>query len=418
MLSNKTILIIGHVFPEPRSSAAGTRMLQLIDFFLNEQMQVVFACDAARSEYGVLPDHPLLKVGKIQVNDPSFDDFLFDLKPDLVLYDRFMTEEKYGWRVTEHLPDALQILDMEDFHALRKIREINKGNAINPDISAFQQEFAYREIASMLRCDLNLVISSAEFNLLLNLFHLPESILLYLPFWHNTEEAKNASLSFDKRSGFVCIGNFMHPPNLDSVIWLKDEIWPLIRQKLPEAVLKIYGAAQNRNQHQWHDVKSGFLMQGRAEDAIKVMSESKVSLAPLRFGAGLKGKLLDSMIAGTPSVTTSIGAEGMHNGHPWPGAIADNAAQIADAAVKLYSDSETWNKTSSDSCLILKDCFNKTENTLALKKRLIWQLDNLNIIREQNFFRGMLNSTSYKANKYMSRWIELKNNSSMNHTNN
>ncbi|MCB0820779.1 MAG: glycosyltransferase family 4 protein [Bacteroidetes bacterium] len=410
MLSNKTILIIGHVFPEPRSSAAGTRMLQLINFFLNEKMQVVFACDAVRSEFGVLPDNGLLRVEKIQVNDSSFDELLIELNPEMVLFDRFMTEEKYGWRVTENIPDAMQILDMEDFHALRKIRELNSGYLINPDISAFQHEFAYREIASMLRCDLNLVISLAEMELLTELFNLPESILFYLPFWHDTESETDEIIPFENRSDFVCIGNFMHPPNLDSVIWLKDEIWPLIRQKLPTAILRIYGAGQNQKQHDWHDEKSGFLMLGRAEDAIEVLSASKVSLAPLRFGAGLKGKLLDSMIAGTPSVTTPIGAEGMHNNLPWPGAVAETANQIADAAVRLYSDSDLWNKASVNGNPILKNCFSKSKNTSTFKTHLIGQLSNLNNVRQHNFYRGLLNSTSYKATKYMSRWIELKNN--------
>ena len=171
-LSGKSALIIGHVFPEPDSSAAGMRMLQLIHFFLDKEIRVQFVSDSSPGEHSVLPEHELLSSGTIQVNHDSFNRLLEDFRPDFVLFDRFMTEEKFGWRVRETLPEALQILDMEDFHALRKIRERKNEILLNPEIGDFQHDFAWREIASILRCDLSLVISEFELDLLRNLFNI------------------------------------------------------------------------------------------------------------------------------------------------------------------------------------------------------------------------------------------------------
>ena len=93
-------------------------------------------------------------------------------------------------------------------------------------------------------------------------------------------------------------------PNIDAIRWLKNEIWPLVRKQLPTVNLRIYGAYLPESILQLHQPKEGFLVLGRADNAKEVLGEARVSLAPLRFGAGIKGKLVDSMICGTPSVTT------------------------------------------------------------------------------------------------------------------
>lgn len=408
-LPGKTLLILGHVFPEPHSSAAGVRMLQLIQFFLQKQMKVVFACDSLAGPYSVLPEHSLLSIRSIEVNNSSFDQFLLECKPDLVLFDRFMTEEKYGWRVTEILPGALQILDMEDFHALRKARELAKGICIKPDISDFQQDFAWREIASVNRCDLVLVISDFEMTLLKDYFHIPEFALILLPFWADSPDVHAEFPGWQQRKHFVSIGNFLHPPNVDSVKWLRNEIWPAIRNRLPDAQLHVYGAYQNDKQSEWHDPESGFFMQGRAEDAFNVLLKARVSLAPLRFGAGLKGKLLMSMLAKTPSVTTSIGAEGMQGDLPWPGKVADSTEEIINASVQLYLNESAWLTASMQAEETVQIKFNAGQLQLQLQTRIEDYIENIGFYRSKHFYRSLLNHAGFNSYKYMSRWIELKN---------
>ena len=119
MFANQQLLIIGTVWPEPRSSAAGARMMQLIQFFKKEGAEITFACSASNLEYSENLDRLDIKTKQIKINDSGFDTFIKELKPSVVLFDRFMTEEQFGWRVAEHCPDALRILDTEDLHSLR-----------------------------------------------------------------------------------------------------------------------------------------------------------------------------------------------------------------------------------------------------------------------------------------------------------
>ena len=120
---NKKVLIIGFVWPEPNATAAGTRMLELIQFFLDAQYEVSFASAAKKSDLSLNLDELSVNTKDILLNDNSFDTYVQDLYPGIVVFDRFLTEEQYGWRISEVCPLALRIPDTEDLHFLRKARE-------------------------------------------------------------------------------------------------------------------------------------------------------------------------------------------------------------------------------------------------------------------------------------------------------
>jgi len=202
-----------------------------------------------------------------------------------------------------------------------------------------------REIAAIFRCDLTLVISDVELKLLVDYFQVPEYLLCYLPLWVVFKDTL-VWPSCERRVNFISIGNFLHAPNWDATLLLKESIWPLIRMQLPQAHLFIYGAYPSQKVTQLHNPAQGFNIGGWTENAQAALSTARVCLAPLRFGAGIKGKLIDAMLSGTPSVTTSIGVEAMMEPSAqvgdWAGAVADSAQAFADAAVQLYSDSQRW----------------------------------------------------------------------------
>lgn len=136
MITNKRLLILGFVWPEPNSSAAGGRMMQLISMFQKQGLAITFASPAQDSEYmESLIDFGVEKVS-IELNNTSFDLFVNELQPDLVLFDRFMMEEQFGWRVAENCPKAIRILDTEDLHCLRLARQNAFKAKRNFDISA------------------------------------------------------------------------------------------------------------------------------------------------------------------------------------------------------------------------------------------------------------------------------------------
>ena len=119
----KNLLVIGYVWPEPTASAAGSRMLQLLHFFLAENYNITFATTASQSQHAFDLKSLGIETAKIELNNTSFDDFLKKIQPKIVLFDRFMIEEQYGWRVDVICPEAIKILDTEDLHFLRNARK-------------------------------------------------------------------------------------------------------------------------------------------------------------------------------------------------------------------------------------------------------------------------------------------------------
>src|SRR5690606_20044221 len=149
-----------------------------------------------------------VRAESIELNNESFDHFLRNYAPHVVLFDRFMMEEQFGWRVSEVCPKAIKILDTEDLHFLRKAREaaIKKNEQITPAL--LRSDTAKREIASIYRCDLSLIISEKEMELLKKEFCIPAELLFYIPLL-NTNFSEDVVLpSFEERQHFISIGNF------------------------------------------------------------------------------------------------------------------------------------------------------------------------------------------------------------------
>ena len=405
------VLFIGLVFPESTSTAAGSRMLQLIHFFLEQKCQITFTSAAQNSEF--VDDLESLEIDKvsIELNNSSFDNFVKNLQPEIVIFDRFITEEQFGWRIVENCPNAIRILDTEDLHCLRQGRfeafkkeerfELEQLNCL---------DITKREIASIYRCDLSLIISPFEYKLLVEYFNIPEAILLELPFMLNGISKKEIEqkLSFEERQDFISIGNFKHEPNWQSVLLLKKTIWPLIRKQLPNANLLIYGAYPTQKVTDLYNEKEGFIVKGRAEDAHEVIANAKVLLAPLQFGAGLKGKHIDAMLNGTPSVTTTIGAEGMHADLSWCGFVTDNPKEFADKAVQLFNDKATWKQSQQNGIEIINTIYPKKQLAEKLNNKIVEIQENLYTHRPQNFIGSLLQHHSLMSAKYLSKWIEEK----------
>lgn len=405
------VLIIGFVWPEPASSAAGRRMLDIISFFKSHNSQITFVSTAKKTDFSVDLTALNIEVSTIKLNSNSFDEFIKNLQPDLVVFDRYMTEEQFGWRVVENCPEAIRILDTEDLHFLRKARKTAIDKNGNLEKVNLISDLTKREIASIYRCDLTLIISEYELNLLTTEFNVPEYLLVYFPL-HTVianDPAKKEMPSFNERAHFISIGNFKHAPNTDAVLQLKNVIWPRLTKQLPDAELHIYGAYCPEAIKALSNKKDRFIVKGRAESVSKIMQNAKAYLAPIRFGAGIKGKLLDAMENGLPGVTTSIGAEGMHANLPWNGYITDTTEFFVEAAVKLYTNKTIWNSAVDNGYAICKTRFNYTISYSALSEKLQNTAKHLKTHRTKNFIGTMLLHHSMRSTQYLSKYIELKN---------
>ena len=142
-------------------------------------------------------------------------------------------------------------------------------------------------------------------------------------------------------------------------MYLKESIWPLIKKQIPDAEMHIYGSYVTEKAMNLHNEKESFLIKGRAENANEIIKNARVLLAPIRFGAGLKGKLTDAMQAGTPSVTTTIGAEAMNGNLEWNGVITDDIQTFANESIALYNNENLWTIAQENGIKIINCRFNK-----------------------------------------------------------
>jgi len=404
----KKILVIGYVWPEPNSSAAGSHMMSILRLYKQQNWQVEFATPAQQTEHMIDLANEGISSQSIALNCDSFDAYITQYQPDIVMFDRFMMEEQFAWRVEKNCPNALKILDTEDLQCLRHARhQAHKAGGEFTQADLFS-DLAKREIAAILRCDISLIISSFEMELLVNTFKVDASLLHLLPFMIDLAKCPAKTTLFSKRKHFMTIGNFRHAPNWDVVLYLQ-KIWPLIRKQIPEAELHIYGSYPPPKATALHNPKTGFLIKGWAENAFSVMEESRICLAPIRFGAGIKGKLLDAMIMQTPSITTSLGSEGMHDQEPWPGFIADDMTEFVEAAVKLYNDEEEWLNAQQNGTALLHARYDSEVLGAKLITKITEVEENLDQHRLNNFTGAMLKHHTMMSTKYMSQWITAKN---------
>lgn len=402
----KKLLIIGLVWPEPTSSAAGTRMIQLINLFLRKGYQITFASAASKSDFSYDFSDTGVTEQEIKLNDESFNAVLKNLNPSIVMFDRFMVEEQYGWRVQQECPDAIRILDTEDLHFLRSARQ--QSDKKQTEIDLFS-DTTKRELAAILRCDLSLMISEVEMKILGDTFRIDSALLYYLPFLENeitTDIVKNW-IPYEDRADFVFIGNFLHEPNWNTVQVLKTKIWPALRKKLPGLNLNIYGSYATQKVLQLNNKNEKFFIRGRAINAQQTIAQHRIVLAPIQFGAGVKGKFIDAMQVGTPSVTTSIGAEAMRGPLDWNGFIEDDLDNFIEKAVLLYQDKAAWFLAQQNGIEIINERYSAlkfSDDFISLVEKI-----DLPAHRRKNFIGQILNHHTAQSTKYMSLWIEEKN---------
>lgn len=405
------IVVIGYVWPEPNSSAAGQNMVGILTSLVNAGAKVTFLTPSNESIHSI----PLTELGipyaNTPLNDDNFDQHINELQPDVVIFDRFFIEEQFSWRVKQQLPNCLLVLNTEDLHSLRSTREqaIKKSNEVVVDRLTHNDK-SYREIASILRCDLTLIVSAYEFQLLKQNSSVPSAQLCYLPIFLSQPAASISQQlpNFAQRNGFCFIGNYRHAPNWDALLQLKNEIWPRIKHTYKEAEISIYGAYPSKKVTDLHNVKQGFLVKGWVEDAHSAIAQSRVLLAPLRFGAGVKGKLVNAMQVNTPSVTTVHACEGICASQQWPGILTNDWNEFASAAVQLHNNESAWQSCQPNMGAILNTTFNNKRNAKTLITRLQILLNDPVNHRNKLFLRKMVWHHSLTSAQYMSQWIAEK----------
>jgi glycosyltransferase involved in cell wall biosynthesis len=230
-------------------------------------------------------------------------------------------------------PHALLVFDTVDLHFLREERlaEIN-GSAIAKRAAEAKRS---EELALIRKADMTLVVSPVEKELLENLD--PDAQVTLLSTIH---EPLAADRPFSERSGLLFIGGFRHPPNTDAVLWYGKEILPHLRKRLPGVKTYVVGADPPATVSAL--AAEDLVIAGHVPDLTPYLTGCRLSISPLRYGAGVKGKVNHAMSCGLPVIATTPSIEGMHLTPGVDVLVGDDPESFADAVARAYGDQKLW----------------------------------------------------------------------------
>lgn len=405
-MNSNTVLLIAKNWPEPNSTAAGRRTLDLLDLLADAGFSIHIASAAEPTPFQA--DFAALhyETHSITINSQTFDEWVKAFNPALVIYDRFVMEEQFGWRVREQCPQAVTLIDTSDLHCLRVARE--QAFKKNLPLNIFN-DIAIREISAISRCDFTLMISKVEIEILINEFKISANKCLYLPFLVE-QLPQTSQLAFEDRQHVIMIGGFKHEPNRDATRWLRETLWPAMQPLLPKATeMHVYGAYADHAMNQLNAPQKGFYIKGRADNAMATVEKYRLNLAPLRFGAGQKGKILEGWLTGTPTITTPVGAESMMGSAPLAYPLTDQPEEYAQLVAHYYHDAVMWKHLQEDGYQRIQDNFLSVDHISKFLDPIIKAIDGLETHRANDFWQSLMWQNQLGAMKYMSRWIEAKN---------
>ena len=208
------------------------------------------------------------------------------------------------------------------------------------------RKFKIIENYIFLKVDIIHVVGNFEFKLLKEKY--PNKTIRNLPLFFYDKLPKNIEKDFSKRQNIIFVGGFNHSPNVDAVLWFANYIFPKIKERFPEIIWFIVGnnAPEEIKNLTSKNIK---ILGGLSDDELKnLYQKSRISIAPLRFGAGIKGKIIEAIYYQIPVVTTSIGGEGLDNSSKVL-IIEDDAKRMSEIIIELDRN-YTKLKEMSDLC--------------------------------------------------------------------
>mmetsp|Transcript_15774 Transcript_15774/g.30500 ORF Transcript_15774/g.30500 Transcript_15774/m.30500 type:complete len:419 (-) Transcript_15774:104-1360(-) len=411
-MASRRWLFLSRVWPETDSSAAGVRSWEFLRLASQVwQEHVSFGTISKHKEKYARPlgrDLGVEVVNCAANRAAEFRIMLEEVQPTIVVFDTFVTEEVFSWQVQQAFPECMRIVDTQDMHSLRRAREVALSEArsmeevmsARPDAS---DPTLQRELASLHRSDLNLFVSKDEMESCASTYGIPSSKLGLAPLLGFERDANVSNRKYEATQDFYTIGNFKHAPNRDAVQWLAEDIWPRIRQRLPNANLHIFGAYADAPMMSLHNPDQGFHMRGYLRD-VKKLSKFRVCLAPLRFGAGIKGKITEAWSLGVPVVTTPVGGESL----AMESDLCSTADEIIDRAVDLYEHLESWDEARNKGFSNLAGPFSRESMADNLRTLILDTESRLLEARKHDYLQHILFSQGQRATEFFARWVEMK----------
>lgn len=356
----KRILVIDQKSPDPSRDAGSVRLYEIfrlltesgwfVDFFSDDND--VSAKEIARlATYGIRA-HP---------NDPYKWLAREGNVLDAVMLCRLPVAASYLSTVRRFAPQSKVIFDTVDLHYVRQQRAAQVTG--NRRLAKQARRSQRQELAMVKNCNTTFVVSAEEKDLLAR--EVPHAHIECVSMIH---EISGRRPGFESRDGLLFVGGFGHPPNEDGVSWFVREVLPRVRSIDRDITLHVVGdmheAARRSLQIE------GVVVHGRVDDLLPLYSRARVSVAPIRFGAGVKGKVTQAMSHGLPVVLTSVAAEGMHLEHEASAMLADEPDAMANAIRRAYHDPVLWQKLSDAGLENVRRHFSPDQARAALMRGL------------------------------------------------
>ena len=359
----QTILVLDHQIPRPTEDAGSVRMMAILESFLELGYGVIFASPNESPE-----QTQVLRLGsqgiEVANHEHSFQEILKSQgsEIELAIISRPQISAHYLPDVRRFCPNAQVVFDMVDLHYLRELRR-------DPDSAtavAVSNAFLELELAAMKSSDATIVVSESDATEIR--LHYPEVKTFVIPTINEIVEHVAPPAG---REGILFVGSFNHPPNRDAARLLATEIFPLLRKEHPNLTLKIVGSNPTEEALEYRKIP-GVVHVGYVEDIRPLFQQARCMVAPLTWGAGVKGKITQSLASGLPVVTTPIGAEGLNLRHGKNVLVADNVETLVASTSLLLTDHDVWSHLSQSGSALALSVFSPQSLSTAIRSLLQW----------------------------------------------
>ena len=357
----RRLLLIDAVTPQPDHDSGSVRVVAMMELLRDLGYQVSFMPEnrlrvAGYSEQLEQAGIEVLCAPQVNMLEPWLKQHGADL--DLILVSRHYVLAPMLDLLRRHAPQAPLVFDTVDLHFLREQREAELTGA--EDIAQRAAATRKEELALIQACEATLVVSPVEQTLLSEL--VPEADVRIVS---NIHTVHGRARDWADRRGLLFVGGFQHVPNVDAARWLVEEIFPRVREAIPDMELHLIGSRMPPEIRELDE--PGVQVHGFVEDLQPYLERCRVSVAPLRYGAGVKGKVNQAMAHGLPVVATSCAAEGMFLVHGQDVLVADSAEDFAAEVVRLHEDAELWEAVSTAGLANVEQYFSRQAARRALK---------------------------------------------------
>ena len=341
------ILYIDHYVPEPDKDSGSLRTFNMLGILSYMKNKVTLWPDNQKFTHPYVTE---LQQKGIEViyNNNNFDRFLDERKNvyDVAILTRPYIAVKYIDKIKTKMPKCRIIFDTMDLHYLRLERQ---ASVLENKQAAQAVLMKKLEFSLMRKSDITILTSPVEYEILHK--EIDHSSFAILPNIH--AEFENHVEPFEKRNDIMFVGGFLHDPNIDAVKYFINEIWPKIKQKIPNVKFFIIGS--NPPEEIKKLASDDVIVTGFVNDLQPFYDKCKVMVAPLRYGAGVKGKVTQSLTKGLPLVTTPIGAEGMNLLDGEHCMICNSTDEFVEKTIQVYREEKLWENLSKNGKQIAQD---------------------------------------------------------------